>query len=162
MLGTGCSGSGYGPRTTSATAKIKGQYMDGRHLTDAGNTTPEAALETSFWASSKGDYGADVAFYTPQMQEQVRRWDGNKTEFASKMKCKFSRFKGLQIIARKAVANDTVELRYAFAFASQRTNPENVPMEKIACLVKIQGAWKCAETRSYSADWDAGSTPEPM
>lgn len=157
----GCSRPGAGGRTTPATAIIKGQHLDAAQLVDAGNTTPEAALETSFWASANGNFDADAAAYAPQMQAQVKRWDGSKAKFASHMKRKFARFQGLQIIARKAVAADRVELRYQFEFSDALPGRRPSPAEKIVSLVNVGGAWKFTQTSAYTPAWDTGSEPEP-
>jgi hypothetical protein len=55
-LFSGCSRSTSKSRTTPATESIKGQYIGPTQLVDAGNTTPEAALESIFWATANGDY----------------------------------------------------------------------------------------------------------
>jgi len=122
MFATGCSGSGFGARTTGVTASIKGQIFDRSHLVDAGNTTPEAALESSFWSESRGDYDADISFFTPKMQEAAKGWYGGKAEYASKTKGRYLRFKSLQIIARKELPDGTVQLRYQFDFNDHRPN----------------------------------------
>jgi hypothetical protein len=162
MFVIGCSGSRFGARTTPVTASIKGQLFDRLHLVDAGNTTPEAALESSFWASANGNFDADVAFYTPNMQDEVKRWNGGRIQFATDMERKFARFKSLQITARKSVEVDKVELHYQFEFEGPPARKQAGPAGKIAVLVNLHGAWKCAETKSHTTDWDDGSTPEPM
>lgn len=161
MLGTSCSHSGSGPRTTAATATIKGQFIDARHLTDAGNTTPEATLETIFWAESKGDRDAELSCSTPKMQEVAKGSFRSKKEFSSFEKKRFLRFQGLQIVARKDLADGTVQLRYQFDFNDHLPAPKTGPLDKVISMVNIQGAWKCAAVTGYTTDWDAGSTPEP-
>jgi hypothetical protein len=162
LLFSGCSHSGSAARTTPATASIKGQYIGPAQLVDAGNMTPEAALESVFWASANSNYDAVVNSYIPQMRKEVEGWYGDKTKFIAGQQKKFAKFKGLQIVARKAAADDKVELKYYFEFQNQlpgqtRTNRG----DQVISLVKMGGAWKCGEKVSFTTNWDEGSQPEP-
>ena len=161
VLFSGCSRSGSEARTTTATTSIKGQVLGLSQLVDAGNTTLEAAFESGWWASARGDYAADVASWIPAMQAQEKQWNGDKAQYAAQMKTKFARFKSLQIKARKTVADDQVELKYQFEFENQNPNQPAVHVNKLVSMVKVGGAWKCAKTLAYNPDWDAGSQPEP-
>ncbi len=58
----------------------------------------------------------------------------------------------------KDLAGDTVELKYQFVFQDSKTPQQT----KIVKMVKVNGAWKCRETRAYDASWDDGSQPEPQ
>ena len=142
-----------GPRTTAATERIKGQLFTLPQLVDAGNTTPEAAWESRYWARSKGDYDAVIAATLPQAVSGAKAWMGDKATFRDRSKTEFnSSFKGFQILARKDLASDQVELKYQFAFET--------PDTKIVVMAKVNGAWRCAETRAYDAGWDEGSALE--
>ena len=70
----------------------------------------------------------------------------------------FASFNGIQILARKNLASDRVELKYQFAFGNGPARQEI----KIVEMVKIQGAWKSGQTRAHDAVWDDGSQPEPQ
>jgi hypothetical protein len=162
LLFSGCSHSSSEARTTPATASIKGQLIGPSQLVDAGNMTPEAALESIFWASANGNYDTVVDAYIPQMRKEVEGWYGNKTKFIAGQQRKFAKFKGLQIVARKAVADDKVELKYYFEFQNQlpgqtRTNRD----DQVISLVKMGSTWKCGNKVSYTTNWDEGSQPEP-
>lgn len=121
-----------GARATPATEGIRGQYIGFAQLVDAGNTTPEAALESAFWAMASGN----------------------------------SSIKGLQILARKTVAADQVELRYHIDHVDSwnrlhgQTTANNV--DQILLLVKKGGAWKFAHKSAYTTNWNEGSQPEPQ
>ena len=155
----GCSHSSPGARTTPATESIKGQYITAEQLVDAGNTTPEAALESSFWASANGNYDIDIASYAPQMQKKVK---GDKTKFATDMQKKFTHFKVLQILARKPIADDKVELRYYCEFPKYPGQIITNRGDQILLLVKMGGAWRFADKTPYTTNWDEGSQPEPQ
>jgi len=163
LLLSGCSHSSSHSRTTPATESIKGQYIAPSQLVDAGNTTPEAALESVFWASANGNYDAVIDAYIPQMRKQVEGWYGNKAKFIAGQQKKFAQLKGVQIVARKTVANDKVELRYYFEFQNRSFSQTSTNRgDQILTFVKMGGAWKCSEKVSYTTDWDEGSQPEPQ
>jgi hypothetical protein len=74
--------------------------------------------------------------------------------------------KGLQILARKTVAYDHVELRYRIdhtdswnRFHGQTTTNK---FDQILLLVRMGGAWKISHKSAYTTNWDKGSQPEPQ
>jgi len=158
LLLCGCSRSGSGPRTTPATKSIKGQLIGLAQLVDAGNATPEAAWESRYWARAQGDYDAVIAATDAQKVDAAKAWMGDKETFRTRSQTEFASFNGIQILARKNLANDRVELKYEFAFGNGPTRQET----KIVEMVKIEGAWKSGQTRVYEASWDDGSQPEPQ
>jgi hypothetical protein len=147
--------SGSGPRTTPVTESIKGQLIGLAQLVDAGNVTPEAAWESRYWARAQGDYDAVIAATHPQRVDAAKAWMGDKATFRARSQAEFASFKGIQILARKNLASDRVELKYRFAFGKRQET-------KIVEMVKVEGAWKSAQTRVYDAGWDDGSQPEPQ
>src|ERR1035437_3237622 len=158
LLSAGCSRSASSPRTTSATGTIKGQFIGPTQLVDAGNTTPEAAMEAGFWMQSTGDYDAVMASTEPKTQADAQGWLGDKATFRARSQTMFASFQGLQILARKTVASDKVELKYQFSFKSAPA-PR---VTKIIEVVKVNGAWRGGHARAYDANWDDGSEPEPQ
>lgn len=162
LLFSGCSHSSSAARTTSATASIRGQLIGPSQLVDAGNTTPEAALESVFWASANGHYDAVIDAYIPQMRKKVEGWYGNKAKFIAGQQRKFASFKDLQIVARKTVAADKVELRYYCEFQNQRPGQTSSNRnDQVLLFVKMGDSWKCGDKTNYTANWDEGSQPEP-
>ena len=145
--------SSPGPRTTPATESIKGQLIGLAQLVDAGDATPEAAWESRYWARAQGDYDAVIAATDPRKVDAAKAWMGDKATFHERSKTEFASFKGIQILARKNLSRDKVELKYEFAFGERRET-------KIVEMVKIGGAWKSGQTRAYDASWDEGSQPE--
>ena len=151
----GCSRSSSGQRTPPTTESIKGQLIGLEQLVDAGNATPEAAWESRYWARSHGDYDAVIAATDPQKVDAAKAWMGDKATFRARSQTEFASFNGIQILARKSIASDKVELKYQFAFGTRQET-------KIVEMVKIEGAWKSGQTRAYDASWDDGSQPEPQ
>jgi hypothetical protein len=157
LLICGCSRSisSSGPRTTPATDGVKGQSFGLAQLVDAGNTTPEAAWESRYWARAKGDYNAVIAGTDPQAVDAAKAWMGDRATFRARSQEEFASLKGFQILARKDLADDIVELKYQFRFQDHLET-------KIVEMVKVNGVWRCRQTSGYSANWDEGSQPEPQ
>ena len=151
----------HGPRTTSVTAGIRGQFFGPGQLVDGGNTTPEAAWESRYWARAQGDYDAVMAATVPDAQATAKSWMGDEATFGERSRKEFATsFQGFQILARKDLSADTVELKYRFSFADESANSTR-QQTKIVTMVKVNGAWLCSQTRSHDAAWDSASEPEP-
>jgi RNA polymerase sigma factor (sigma-70 family) len=149
------------PRTTASTSSIRGQFFGRGQLVDAGNGTPEAAWESRYWARAQGDYAAVIAATDASSVTGAKAWMGDEATFRTRSKEEFATsFQGFQILARKDLASDKVELKYQFSFAAaQESSPRQ--QVKVVTMVKVNGAWLCAQTRSHDSGWDAGSEPEP-
>ncbi len=164
-LFSGCSHSHPEARTTPVTENIKGQHITTAQLVDAGNTTPEAALESYYWALFNGNYDAFIASYVPQARKEVAKsWGSDKTKFATQMQERYAFVNGLQILARKIVADDKAELKYRLEFTPQGPGQADAAT-KIALLVKVGSAWESPgenNGKKYDASWDEGSQPEPQ
>lgn len=141
----------------AAQANVQGQFFSANQLFDAGTATPEAAWESRYWARAQGDYEAVLAGTQPQALPTAKAWMGDPATFRTKSPEDFAAFQGFQILARKALGADTVELKYQFGFGPGST-PEQT---KIVTMVEANGVWRCAQTRLYDATWDVGSQPEP-
>jgi len=83
---------------------------------------------------------------------------GDKATFRAGSQEEFASLQGFQILARKNLASDRVELKYQFAF--QKVPPRQET--KIVEMIKMNGAWRSGGTRAYDASWDDGSEPEPQ
>ena len=149
------SPSSFGQRTTPATENIKGQLIGLAQLVDAGDATPEAAWVSRYWARAQGGYDAVIAATQPKVVDAAKAWMGDRATFRDTSRAEFASFKGIQILARKNLAGDRVELKYKFAFGERRET-------KIVEMVKMEGAWKSGQTRAWDASWDDGSQPEPQ
>jgi hypothetical protein len=75
---------------------------------------------------------------------------GDRATFRDRSREEFASFKGIQILARKNLASDRVELKYKFAFGERQET-------KTVEMVKIEGAWKSGQTRAWDASWDDGT-----
>ena len=131
-------------------------------LVDAGNTTPEAAWESRYWARAQGDYDAVIAATDPKAVATGKDWMGDKATFGARSRKSFvTEFQGFQILARKDLSSDEVELKYQFTFQDSQDAATSQPTIKIVTMARANGVWRCAQTRAHDASWDAGSQLEP-
>jgi RNA polymerase sigma factor (sigma-70 family) len=146
------------PLKTAASGSIKGQFFGQGQLIDAGNTAPEDAWESRYWARAQGDYNAVLAGNILQADNTAKEWMGDRSTYRARSRREFATsFQGFQILARKDLADGKVELKYHFTF-QENTTPQQT---KIVTMIKVNSAWICAQTRAYNESWDAGSQPEP-
>jgi len=68
----------------------------------------------------------------------------------------------MEIMARKVLADDKVELKFKIDIAAPPKNGGPVSGFAVQPLVKIGDEWKfCGDNKRYTPDWDNGSQPEP-
>jgi RNA polymerase sigma factor (sigma-70 family) len=145
---------------TAASGTVKGQLFGQGQLINAGNTTPEDAWESRYWARAQGDYDGVLARNLPQGDEVAKEWMGDKSTYRTRSQKEFTTtFQGFQILARKDMADGSVELKYRFT-SQDKTDTKTAP-SKIVTMMQVNRAWLCAGTRAYDESWDAGSQPEP-
>jgi hypothetical protein len=141
-----------------------GQYLDRKQLAFAGYATPEATLQSMFWAANNGDSDQLFACFSPEDQAAIGKEPNGRKNFDAGVKksAPAQSIKGLQITARKVLADDQVELKFKLDFASPPKNGERDKGFAICPFVKIGGEWKLrGKTKNYTPDWDNGSQPEP-
>ena len=127
------------PRTTWRTGSIKGQFFGPGQLVDAGNATPEAAWESRYWARAMGDYDAVIAAAVPQAVPTAKDWMGDKATFGARSREEFASFQGFQILARKDLSSDKVELKYHFTFTKGQQSSAR-QQTKIVIMINVNGA----------------------
>jgi hypothetical protein len=141
-----------------------GQYLDRKQLAFAGYATPEATLQSMFWAANNGDGDQLFVCFSPEAQAAIGREPNGRKNFDDGVKknAQAQSIKGIQVVARKVLADDQVELKFKLDFASPPKNGERDKGFAICPLVKIGDEWKlCVKTKNYTPDWDSGSQPEP-
>ena len=121
-------------------------------LVFAGYGTPEAALESAFWAIANGDYDAAIAS-TPKASA-IQVYGRNPAQFKKEWQSgEFQDIASLQIIARKNLNADRVELEFQMLSAGQ-TDEQSEP--GIVTLVKVGNEWKFdfRSVHGPPANWD--------
>jgi hypothetical protein len=139
-----------------------GHYLAKEQMAFVGYATPEDAFQSIARAISDGDSDKVFDCLTPQGQAAIGNQPNARKQFAANIKRNGQNFKGLQITARKVLADDLVELKFKIDPSSQAKNRPPIPAFQVQGFAKIGGEWKVSgPTKSYTPDWDNGSQPEP-
>ena len=130
------------------TPQSSGTFIPKNQLVFAGYKTPEAALESALWAFQNVNYDAAVASVSPKDQDFKNRIKDLK-RFKSMAREETEGFQSIQILAKKMLSGDVVELKYQIVHDGQ-TNCLITPTEKVGSEWKINfdGA------DSYTTNWD--------
>jgi RNA polymerase sigma factor (sigma-70 family) len=140
-----------------------GRYITKDQLAFAGYATPEASLQSMTWAMLNGSYEQSIAALAPEMQQQELNDPKNREQFESGQKMMAPLFKGMQVLARKKVAEDRVELKVKLDAGPLPNSDQKAPEFSIQPMVKIGNEWKLGgSTRSYDAQWDQDDQAEPL
>jgi hypothetical protein len=132
-----------------------GSYIAKKQLANVGYSTPEAAFETVTWAMMTGNYDKTVESFAPEMQVEMKKDPNSRQQFKSAMKRGASSFKGMQIMARKTIADDKVDLKVLTEDTRSKSPGITYFLQVMA---KIDNEWKVGGgTRGYATNWDNGS-----
>jgi hypothetical protein len=143
------------PAATAPTATSSGRYITADQLTFAGYATPEAALESMTWAMMKGTYEQSIASLGPEMQKSELNDPKSRDQFEKGRKQFAPLFKGLQVVARKSLGDDRVELKVKMDADSPPDSKVAMPPYMIQPMVKVGNEWKLGgSTRGYTEKWD--------
>ena len=106
----------------------------------AGYANPDAALQTSVWAASKGDLRALLGSTTCELQKQVEKDLDGKSESEATVRAmdEVARLKSVRVVNREVQADDTVVLTAAFEEGTD-THTTKLLMKKIGNEWKISG-----------------------
>jgi hypothetical protein len=140
-----------------------GRYMTQKQLAFVGYATPEDAFQSIARAVAEGDGDKVFDCLTPQGQAAIENQPNGRKQFAANIKQNGQNFKGLQITARKVVADDKVELKFKIDPSSRAKKGPPIPDFQIQEFAKVGSEWKVSgPTKPYTPDWDNGSEPEPV
>jgi RNA polymerase sigma factor (sigma-70 family) len=134
-----------------------GRYISKEQLAMVGYATPEAALQSMTWTMINGTYEMVNATLSPEMQAAGSKADArNRETFESGKKTIAPLFKGMQIVARKVLADDKVELKVKHDSDPIPGRPSELSPFRIQPMVKVGNEWKLGgSTRGYTAAWDS-------
>ena len=143
-------------RDSAQSPHAAGAYLVKNQFAYAGYATPEAALESMLWAYLNGDYDMVMSSVGPKDQADLKKqFGGNPKRFQSQMRRASTQFKGAQILARKTVSADKVELK--FQIVTPGGSGGHVATNcMIQPMVKISNEWKLImnESTQYKTNWD--------
>ncbi|MGD0350576.1 MAG: hypothetical protein ABSB84_09735 [Verrucomicrobiota bacterium] len=139
-----------------------GHYLTRKQVTLTGCATPEAALQSMVWAAVNGDSDKAFACLGPDVQADIGKRRNGRRQFDARIKNYAQIIQGMQITARKVLADDQVELKFKLDTSAPPQNGGPIPDFLVQLLVKLGDEWKvCGDTKPYTPDWDEGSQPEP-
>jgi hypothetical protein len=139
-----------------------GSYITKNQLANVGYNTPEAAFETMMWAMMNGNYDKLTESFSPEIQAEMKKaTDSDRKHFETKAKMDAPLFKGMQILAKKNIADNQVDLKISMdGIEGHRTISKSE--YGIQLIVKVGNEWKVAGGfDGYEASWDNGSQLEP-
>jgi hypothetical protein len=132
-----------------------GSYITKKQLANVGCSMPEAALETVTWAMMNANYDKTIESFAPEMQTEMKKDPNDRKQFESAMKRGAPSFKGMQIVAKKTIADDKVDLKVLMEDTRAKSPGNKYYLQMMA---KIGNEWKVGGgTRGYQANWDNGS-----
>jgi hypothetical protein len=137
--------------TASATRSATPGYISRDQAAPVGYSTPEAALQTITWATLHGTPEQKAEGLSPELlgnAEAYRNFESGRSEGAAVLQ-------GMQIMARKSVADNLVEMKLRLDADPIPGQPSGqIPMT-ILSLVKVGTEWKIATVpRNYDESWD--------
>lgn len=135
-----------------ALAPEPGVYISKDQLAFVGFATPESCWESCIWAFLSGNFDVMTNSFSPEMQREFD--DPNfKREFETMMTTNKQNFKGMQILARKEIADGRVELKIRM-----RDNADQISIEP---MLKVGDEWKRhGNSSAYTLEWEKSGTIE--
>ncbi len=133
-----------------------GRYISKEQMTFAGYATPDAALESTIWTMMNGTYEQVIASLGEDLLKHESEDPKGREDFETGRKMMFPAFKGMQVLARKTVREDRIELKVRMD-AGPLSNGEAMPPMMIQPMVKVGNEWKQSNGREYEPEWDDGA-----
>ncbi|MDB6129140.1 MAG: polymerase, sigma-24 subunit, subfamily [Verrucomicrobiales bacterium] len=147
--------------TTVTETKTKGHppgsYIPKTELSHVGFATPEAALETMAWATLVGTYQQTKEGLAPALLAGVKNEDEESQQHEQQKLALGSLFKGVQVLAKKTLSEDRVELKMKTDFdPAIKDLAPHIKEFMIQNMVKIGDSWKIeSDPREHQAGWDS-------
>jgi RNA polymerase sigma factor (sigma-70 family) len=132
-----------------------GRYISKEQLAFAGYSTPEAALESTMWAMMKGTWAQVIAGFNPEMAEEVSQDPGSREQFEKQKDAMVAGFRGMQILARKTLDGDRVELKVKMDADFLPNSQTDAPPVMIQPMAEVGGEWKASgSSQDWQPSWD--------
>ena len=154
-------------RASQAAAQLQGspgRYISKDQLAFVGCATPLAALESAIWATINGDYDQYVATHIAaplQFRRPMR--PGAREPFEEMSKARAALFKGIQVVAWKALAEDRVALKVYIDGGDPALGLMNQTQGFMIQIVeRVGNDWKLDGMQSYSETWDQDGQAQPL
>jgi RNA polymerase sigma factor (sigma-70 family) len=141
-----------------------GRYLSSDQLANVGHATPEAGLQTITWAMIKGTFDDVNKTVSPELLgEELKNPDKARAQFEQSQKKMAPLFKGMQIVARKVLAEDKVELKIKMDADPIPGSKAPTPPYMVQPMVKVGDEWKLGgSTREHKPKWDEDGQIVPL
>lgn len=128
-----------------------GSYIAKDQMTFAGYATPEAATESFVWTALHGTYEQFLETMSPEHSAEESKDPSSREKFETFQSNDAPLFKGIQILAKKVVAEDRVELKIMY-FEGKSEKSEHCSIQPMG---KIGSEWKrVGSTQGCEETWD--------
>jgi RNA polymerase sigma factor (sigma-70 family) len=143
------------PRLPTKTATKPGAgYVTRDQLAFLGYSTPENALQSMTWAMTVGTYEQTLTGLAPELQKEELKDSKGRENFETQRPKMGSQLKGIEILARKNLAADRVELKARYDLDNP-SGGQPIPDLMIQPMIKVGDEWKVGgSTRSYDQTWE--------
>ncbi len=132
-----------------------GSYISTDQLALVGYATPETALESITWSMMHGTYDQVNEGVSPTLLAGASEDKQAREQFEASQKKAAPLFKGIQIVAKKVLADDTVELKMRWDSHPIPGEQRDLPSFMIQPMVKVGDRWKLGgNTRGHQDAWD--------
>lgn len=127
-------------RASNATPSTEARpWLTADQLSFAGHATPEATLQTLFWAVKQGDVESIKKCFTPETQKKMAEQPAD--ELRDEMERMSKRIQGIRVAARKVVSGGEIHLG-AQINVGDRETPDEVafPFKLVGGEWRLDGA----------------------
>ncbi|HEY5042018.1 MAG TPA: sigma-70 family RNA polymerase sigma factor [Verrucomicrobiae bacterium] len=154
-------GQQSGTKLPVETTTRLGGLVSKDRLVNVGFQTPESAFQTYLSAMFSGQFDQVVAAMPSELQPQVNTQESRKQfedqQARPEMRSQRDNFQGMQILAKKAVSDDKVDLQ-TIIFENDKS-----PDISIEHMVKNGDEWKYAGSASYDQrSWNQATNVEAV
>jgi RNA polymerase sigma factor (sigma-70 family) len=137
------------PKSMNGKSPAPGTVITRDQIAFAGYATPEATWESWLWAEYFGNYEQVLDCMTPEHRAWVSRDPKDRDMHGNFQSTVGSNFNWMQIVAKKALADDVVELKVRHLVGDRDES-------SIRQLRKVGGEWKfTGGSYPYQAAWDS-------
>jgi hypothetical protein len=144
-----------GNKAPQAVSHAPGSYIGKDELAPVGYATPEAALETITWAMINGTYEQMTEGASPEIVAGELKDPKGREQFEAGQKMLAPVFKGMQILAKKTLEEDRVELKIKQDYDPAMNQLGKMLGALIQPMVRVGTEWKLGgSTREYQQAWE--------
>jgi RNA polymerase sigma factor (sigma-70 family) len=151
-------------RPAASGGHAPGTYITRDLLNRPGFDTPEAAMESITWAMINGTFDQVNEGLSPDLLNSQSTGEEERQKFEENQKKMAPLFGAIQIVARKVISPDKVELKMRMDVnqpAGQELSPAATGQLLIQPMVKVGEQWKLGgSTREYRESWDSDGAIE--